>query len=116
MGYSPERLSTVYERLQQRLPKIPGVRSASFSLYSPMRGGAWSSGIAIEGRSPEPGRAFSSMWNRVSPYYFETVGTPLLRGRTIDGTDTPPPPPVPGVSRASAHGDFHGEEPPGMPF
>src|SRR5260370_17474764 len=110
MGYSPERLSTVYERLQQRLPKIPGVRSASFSLYSPMRGGAWSSGIAVEGRSPEPGRAFSSMRNRVSPYYFETVGTPLLRGRAIDGTDTPTSRRVAVVNRAFADRYFHGED------
>src|SRR5260370_9770861 len=49
-GYSPERLSQVYQRLQERLPLIAGVRSASFSLYSPIRGGPWSSGIAIEGR------------------------------------------------------------------
>ncbi len=116
MGYSPERLSTVYERLQQRLPKIPGVRSASFSLYSPMRGGAWSSGIAVEGRSPEPGRAFSSMWNRVSPYYFETVGTPLLRGRAIDGTDTPTSRRVAVVNRAFADRYFHGEDPLGKHF
>src|SRR5258708_34136661 len=37
-GYSPERLFQVYQRLQERLALIPGVRSASFSLYSPMRG------------------------------------------------------------------------------
>src|SRR5260370_41366821 len=49
-GYSPERLALVYQRLQERLPLIPGVPSASFSLFSPMRRGAWSSGISIECR------------------------------------------------------------------
>jgi len=29
------------------------------------------------------------MWNRVSPHYFETIGTPFLRGRAIDESDTP---------------------------
>ena len=36
-GYKPERLFGLYQQLQQRLPQIPGVLSAAYSLYSPMR-------------------------------------------------------------------------------
>src|SRR5258708_5899165 len=115
-GYSPERLFTVYARLQERLPGIPGVRSASFSLYSPMRGGAWASGIAIEGRTAEPGRSFSSMWNRVSPHYFETIGTPLLRGRAIDESDAPTSRRIAVVNRAFAERYFRNENPLGKHF
>ena len=85
-GYKFDRLSGLYQQLQQRLPGIPGVISASYSLYSPMRGDNWSLGIQIEGRPPDD-RSESS-FDRVGPQYFETIGTHLLRGRVIDETDT----------------------------
>ena len=116
VGYTPERLYTVYERLRQRLAELPGVRSSSFALYSPMRGGAWSSGIAIEGRTQPAGRGFSSMWDRVAPHYFETVGTPLVRGRAIDESDTPSSRRVAVVNRAFAERYFAGEDPLGKRF
>ena len=84
-GYTPDRLRAVYQQLAQRLPEIPGVLSASFALYSPMSGDNWGSGIQIEGRAPQD---IGSSWDRVSPRYFETIGTRLLRGRLIDDRDT----------------------------
>ena len=84
-GYSPDRIHAVYQQLQERLPQIAGVQSASLSQYSPMEGTNWSSGIHFEGR-PE---GESASWLRVSPNYFETIGTHLVRGRLIDQRDTP---------------------------
>jgi macrolide transport system ATP-binding/permease protein len=51
----------------------------------------WSSGISIEGRPPRPnpGDFDGSSWVRVSADYFETIGTPLVRGRFLDERDTP---------------------------
>jgi predicted permease len=115
-AYSPERLFAVYSRLQERLSKISGVRTASFSLYSPMRGSAWSSGISVEGRVADPGRSFSSMWNRVSPHYFETIGTALLSGRAIDESDTPSSRRVAVVNRAFAQRYFGKENAIGKHF
>jgi macrolide transport system ATP-binding/permease protein len=86
-----ERLAVTYDRLRTRLLQIPGVVNATHSLYSPMEGNNWSSGISIAGQQPDP-RRDSSSWNRIGPGYFETMGTRLLRGRTIverDGLDTP---------------------------
>ena len=115
-GYTPERLFAVYTALQDRLPRIPGVRSASFSLYSPMRGGAWSSGISLEGYNSTDGRTPSSMWNRVGPHYFETIGTPLVRGRAIDQSDTPTSRRVAVVNRAFAERWFPGQDALGKHF
>ena len=83
-GYSPARLHGVYQQLEQRLPQIPGVLSASLALYSPMEGDNWGSGIRIEGGRED----VNSSWNRVSPHYFETIATRLLRGRAVDERDT----------------------------
>jgi predicted permease len=115
-GYSPERLFVTYQHLQDRLTRIPGVRNSAFTLYTPMRGGAWSSGIALEGRVAEAGRSFSSMWDRVSPHYFEAIGTPLLQGRFIDETDTPTSRRIAVVNRAFAERFFPNQNPLGHRF
>jgi len=90
-GYTIERLDALYRTMKDRLRQIPGVESVSFSLYSPMSNMNWSSGISIEGRppSPNPQDFDGASWLRVSSDYFQTVGTPLIRGRVIDDRDTP---------------------------
>ena len=40
-GYKPEKLYGLYQQIEQRLTQIPGVISASYSIYSPMRGDNW---------------------------------------------------------------------------
>ena len=113
-GYTPDRLYGLYQQLEQRLPQIPGVQSASFSLYSPMRGDNWSSGIHIEGRPPDERN--SASWDRVSPHYFETIGTRLVRGRPIGDQDTPASPPVAVVNQTFAGKFFPKQDPIGKHF
>jgi hypothetical protein len=86
-GYKPEKLYGLYQQLRERLPRIPGVLSASYSLYSPMSGNNWSEDISVEGHQAT--EKFEASWDRIGPQYFETVGTGLLRGRTIGEEDTP---------------------------
>lgn len=91
-GYTPERLAGLYLQLQTRLAEIPGVRSVSFSFFSPMSGTYWVDPVRIEGReSPEnPADANDSAFHdHVSAGYFETLGTRVLRGRAFDEHDTP---------------------------
>jgi macrolide transport system ATP-binding/permease protein len=88
MGYSPEKLAAVYREVEHRMQLIPGVQSASLSLYSPMEGNNWSMGISIEDRPPDPNQPFSSSWDRVSPRFFDTIGARILRGRMFDQRDS----------------------------
>jgi predicted permease len=85
-GYKPAQLSGLYQQLQQKLPRIPGVISSSYSIYSPMRGDNWSYGIHIEGHSPD--ERIGASFDRIGPHYFETLGTRLVRGRAITDQDT----------------------------
>jgi predicted permease len=85
----PERLAAIYRAMQERLQRIAGVRRASYSLYSPMEGNNWSSGIAIEGRPVNPENRDGASWNRIGPGYFETLGTRVVRGRAVSEADTP---------------------------
>jgi predicted permease len=91
-GATPERLRALYQALTRRLTQVPGVASASLALYSPLEGINWSDPICIEGvpgRIPARDDERAPSVDRVSPHYFETVGTRLLRGRAIDERDTP---------------------------
>ena len=106
---APEELASMYARMQERLLGIPAVRNAAFSLYAPMSGDNWGTRIVVEGvdASERP----SASWNRVSPRYFETVGTPLLRGRAFDQRDRAGSPLVAVVSQSFAKRHFGDADP-----
>ncbi len=113
-GYKPDQLYGLYQQLQQRLPQIPGVLSASYSGYSPMRGDNWGFGFHILGRPPAE-RDGASL-DCVGPQYFETIGTRLLRGRTIGEQDTANSPPVAVINQAFAKKFFLKQDPIGQHF
>jgi predicted permease len=87
-GYKPEQLNALYERILTRVQALPGVRSAALSGQLPIARGNWGSPITIIGRPVTPDEDVSTYLQRVSAGYFETLGIPLLRGRTIDAGDT----------------------------
>ena len=87
-GYKPEQLNALYDRILGRIDALPGVRSAALSGGPPMFHGNWGSPITIVGRPVKENEDVSTLLNRVSPGYFETLGIPLLRGRTIGPQDT----------------------------
>ncbi|MGA3323130.1 MAG: ABC transporter permease [Terriglobia bacterium] len=113
-GYTPEKLYGLYQQLQQRLPQIPGVLSAAYSLYSPMRGVNWADDIHVEGHAPD--ERLNSSFDRVSPHYFETIGTRLLRGRVIGDQDTPTLRAVAVINQTFARKFFPKENPIGKHF
>jgi predicted permease len=55
-----------------------------------MEGDNWGEGVYIEGQAPPPpGSGFNSAsWDRVSPGYFENIGTKIIAGRGITEQDT----------------------------
>ena len=112
-GYRPEKLGGLYQQLRQRLPRIPGVLSASYSQYSPMGGNNWSGNIYIDGR---PAGNYNASFDRVGPRYFETIGTPLLRGRVIGEEDTPTSQQVAVINETFAQKFFPNEDPIGKRF
>jgi len=87
-GYTLERLPVLNQQLRDRLLQIPGVQHVAYSMYSPEDGDTWNDSILIQGRSPESTRNKEVGWLRVSPDYFKTIGTPLVRGRSIGEQDT----------------------------
>lgn len=109
-GYLPQRLSGLYQQLEDRLAQIPGVVSVSLSLYSPMEDDNWNEPAFIEGRAGN----FQTSCDRVSGHYFETIGTRLLRGRAIDERDTPAAQHVAVVNQTFARTAFPNQDPIGQ--
>jgi predicted permease len=116
-GYTMERLPGLYRQLQTQLGAIPGVLSVAYSGYSPMGGDNWSSDISLEGHPPvDYSKVVPPSWLRVSPHYFETIGTRLLQGRVINDQDTPASARVAVVNETFARRFFPKQDPIGKRF
>ena len=88
------------QRLLATAKTIPGVENASLQITMPFWS-QWSMGLTVAGID-SVSRLGQFDLNAVSPEYFATVGTRILRGRGIEAGDTPNAPKVAVVSDAMA--------------
>ena len=75
------------QRLLETAKTIPGVENASLQVTVPFWS-QWSMGLYVEGIDTVS-RLGQFDLNAVSPEYFATIGTRILRGRGISDQDTP---------------------------
>ena len=116
-GYKIDQLEPLYRKIKDRLVQLPGVADVSYSLFSPMSGSSWSTQVIRPGRSrPSSDDENVSSWNRVGPDYFDTIGTRILRGRTITEADTASTRHVAVVNQRFAGTFFNNEDPIGQHF
>src|SRR5258707_132919 len=107
----PNRLGELLESLRGRR----GVESAGFATYVPLGGldNAW--GFVIEGRPPLPVGTYNmAQYRPVSAGYFETIGIPLLRGRSFTSADTADSPWVTVINDSMAREYWSGQDPIGQ--
>jgi predicted permease len=109
-GYKPEQLNGLYERMLSRLNALPGVTSSSISGVPAINPGNWNSPIFIKGYTAAPGENINTLMNRVGPQFFETMGIPVLRGRSIEQQDSANAPKIVVVNQTMANHFFpHGD-------
>jgi putative ABC transport system permease protein len=99
-----------FEELTRRVSALSGVESAAFANRFPLRGG-WGTGVLLdssEGASERDHRPADAQ--AVSVRYFETLGVPLLRGRSLGPGDHAAAAPVAVVNEAFGRLFFPGEE------
>jgi predicted permease len=103
-GYKPEQMDAFYRQLHDLLAAIPGMKSVAYSLYSPMEGDNWGTGVYIEGQTPPPPDSDenNASWVRASAGYFDTIGTKMVQGREFSDGDTSATRPVAVVNRTFA--------------
>lgn len=83
-GYTPERSHLLADRVEQEMMTLPGVASVGASTI-PLLGGVGAGGnLTVEGFTEPSGSVLAA---KVGPGYFQTVGIPLLAGRTFAASD-----------------------------
>jgi predicted permease len=117
-GYDASELLTLYRQLDESLTGIPGVRQVSFALYSPMEGNNWGENVYVEGREPPPPGSHENgaSWLRVSPGYFDTIGTRMVKGRAFMTSDDASSRNVAVVNQTFAEKFFPNDDPIGKRF
>jgi putative ABC transport system permease protein len=93
LRYPPERDTTqrrpsdFYDRLVREVARIPGVEHVGAAAFVPLSGYT-SFGFNIEGRPRfTPSDQVTARMQAVTPGYFEAIGIPIRRGRTISDRD-----------------------------
>jgi predicted permease len=116
-GYNVNTIGAFNERLEQEFSALPGVKSVGIALYSTLESNNWSEGVFVQGHpAPGPEEHNGSSWDRVSPHFFETIGQPVLRGRSLTKQDTTTSQWVAAVNQAFVKKFFPKEDPMGRHF
>jgi predicted permease len=112
-AYRGARARALYDDLSARIIGLPGVRSISMSMDTPLGGepSMSSTGIPIIGR-PQPSADDPRVYhNLVGPHFFETMEMPILSGRDFTDADDEQSLPCVIVSDSLARRYFPGEDP-----
>jgi predicted permease len=108
--YDAPRARAFYADAVSRVRQIPGVAAAAWTVVIPSVGGRMFS-TTVEGYQARPDEEVRFYYSSVSPDYFKTVGTRLLRGRTFTDADGPGAPQVGIVNEAAARKYWSGRDP-----
>ena len=83
--YTPDARVTFVERLQERLLRIPGVRSASIGSDVPFTGSSATVLLPAGAGPSDPSIRYYRHF--VTPTFFDTLGIPIVRGRAFTAQD-----------------------------
>ena len=111
IGYKGDLVIPVDKRLLDRINRIPGVRSATFSFFSPLSLHGSTSPRVEETMSQSVKATESVGINEVGPKYFTTLQIPVLYGRDFTDADQAGAPKVAIINETMAD-DYFGESNP----
>jgi putative ABC transport system permease protein len=109
-GYNEHRGQQFFEQLSERIAALPGVEAVSLARVVAFHAFVWTRSATIEGYQLQPGESLAFTFNVVTPNYFRTLGTPLVRGREFTPQDAAGAPRVVIVNEATAQSYWPGED------
>jgi len=86
-GYSQERMHSLFERLQENIARLPGIRAVSMSDVRLLAGDSENSSVEVEGYHPKEDENMTVFQEKVGPGFFATLGIPLVAGRDFTNAD-----------------------------
>jgi predicted permease len=99
------RLNQLQQTIENRVQALPGVRAASFSMFT-FNQGEWSDDLTMEGVSRTSENSQEVLYNAVGTQFFDTFGIPLVAGRVFSLHDGPHAPAVAIVNETLARRFF----------
>jgi predicted permease len=111
--YQGDRVTTLLDEIMERVPALPGVRSAALANI-PLFGESAVKNVWVQGGGGKGSGTVS--FNIVGPDFFATSGIPLLTGREFSAGDRAGAPLVGIVDEAFAREHFAGQNPLGQRF
>lgn len=88
INYDETRGNQLYATLKDRLRQVPGVEAVAIAATVPF--GMFSLGKDVTPSDSPVSKALSARYNIVSEDYFQTLGIPILRGRSFTGAECTP--------------------------
>ena len=87
LGYTETQGRTLFGEVEQRVRSIPGVQNVSFAFTVPMGYVRVGTALEAEGQAADRRTRIPAGMNMISPEYFQTLGIPIVRGRSFVDTD-----------------------------
>jgi predicted permease len=111
LGLSESQGRLLYDRMHERFSSLPGIESATLSTMVPSAGRHWLNSASLPDHEQFRQVEFSLTYNTIGPDYLRTLGTPLVRGRTLTRQDREGQPLVTLVNEAFANRFFPDTDP-----
>ena len=88
-GAAAKQATNFLAEARRKIAELPGVRAVGAINDLPVTGrGSVNGGFNVEGKPPfNPGDAPVAEFRQVTPGYFESIGIPVIRGRTLNDAD-----------------------------
>ncbi len=110
---APEQRDAFYTEFLTRMRALPGVTSVGGTSRLPLGSTGLTTTVDIEGRPRPPAEWPEVQFRRSVGDYFQTMGIPIVRGRTFTEADHRTAPPVCLINQVLAGRLFPGEDPVG---
>ncbi len=113
-GYGLEQAAAMQRRVLDRLQRLPGVSSATFSSVALLSGVRQNNRFTVPGHQPAPGVSPVVNTNGLAPGFFAAMRLPIVLGRGFTDADDRRAPRVAIVSEAFVRDFLGGENPIGQ--
>lgn len=120
IGYRPDRLPDLYQRLFTRLEAVPGVQAVTCSRHALLSFSATTSSLYLPGgpvsADGTPAESGETKLHVVRENFLQAMEIPVLVGRTLSSQDDTRAPKVAVVNQSFAHTYFQTDNPIGKRF
>jgi predicted permease len=110
-----DRLTQLQQQIEQKVQVLPGVQSASFSMFT-FNQGEWSGSLVMQGVERTKENSADILYNVIGTQYLQTVGIPMIAGRNFNSEDKAKSPQVAIVNETLARTFFPNQSPLGHRF